>query len=406
MAVDPISPPQSRPEAEALDGADPLKDKRAAFDLPPGLLYFAGNSLGPPPSSATRALERAAEAWRARLVGGWNDENWIDLARETGARIAPLIGVEKDDVIVADSVSVNLFKLAGALIAERPGAVAIERGEFPTDGYIAEGLAMISDAPYLIVEPEDRPESLRVLIKSAVNYATAEIADIAAEEARAASAGYAVIWDLSHAAGVVALDLSQEGARYAVGCGYKYLNGGPGAPSYLYVARDAAARLVSPLPGWMGHAAPFDFDARYAPAPGAERFACGTPPILSLAAFSGALDVFDGVAPAALERKARALSDLFLARAAALGFEVACPVIGARRGGHVSLSRANGYEIIRALIEDRVIGDFRPPDRLRFGCSPLPLRFVDVWDACDRLADIIENERWRDPRYAVRRNVT
>ena len=400
---------ESRADAETLDAHDPLGARRAAFDLPDGVVYLDGNSLGPPTRAALDRLARAAgDEWARGLIRSWNDANWIELPRKAGAKIARLIGASPEDVIVSDSVSANIFKIAGALLSERGGAVAVYANEFPTDGYILEGLSRLSGAPLRRIAAGEDPfaRDARVLIVSAVDYRSARIADMAGLERQARDAGAAVIWDLSHATGLLNLDLAGAGARYAVGCGYKFLNGGPGAPAYLYVRNDAAEALRQPLSGWMGHAEPFAFRGDYHPAPGVARFACGTPPILSLAALDAALDIFEGLNLRDVEEKARRLGDLFLRRAPGMGLETASPPVGERRGGHVSLAYEHGYEVVQALIARNIIGDFRAPDLMRFGFSPLYLRYVDVWDAADALQDVLDTEEWRKPEFAARRAVT
>ncbi len=401
---------KSRHDAEALDAADPLAPLRDQFDLPEGVIYLDGNSLGPPPRAALKRIsETAKDHWGRDLIKSWNTAGWIDLPKRCGAKIAALIGADGDDVIVCDSTSVNIFKLASALIKGRGGALAYEHDEFPTDGYILQGLAAMSGAALLELNrpsPETAfADNVSVLIKSAVHYKTAVIADIPAWERAAEKAGAVIVWDLSHAGGVIDLNLKADGARYAVGCGYKYLNGGPGAPAYVYVEHDAANRLAQPLSGWMGHARAFEFAGDYAPAAGVKRFACGTPPILSMASLDAALEVYDGVDMSAVERKAKALGDIFLARAQRLGLDTVSPGIDERRGGHVSLKFADGYAVVQALIARGVIGDFRTPDLMRFGFAPLYLRYADIWDAADALEDIIKSESWRSPEFATRKAV-
>ena len=235
---------------------------------------------------------------------------------------------------------------------------------------------------------------------------TAAIADIAAWERTASEQGVAIIWDLSHAAGIIDLNLKKDGARFAVGCGYKFLNGGPGAPGYTYVANETIVDLVQPLSGWMGHASPFDFADDYIPAHGIERFACGTPPILSMVALDAALDAYDGVSMSAVEKKSRALGDMFISLCVELGLETISPPLGERRGGHISLPHPNGYAIMQALIARGIVGDFRPPDLMRFGYSPLYIRYTDIWDAASALKTILQDEIWRDPAFAERKKVT
>ena len=393
--------------ARALDRADPLRGFAAEFDLPPGVIYLDGNSLGPPPRRALAALRKAAERdWGVGLIRSWNEAAWIDLPNRAGAKIAALIGADGDEVIACDSVSVNLFKLASALIASRPGAaLAVEAGEFPTDQYVLEGVARMTGAPLVrIADGAKPPPETGVLVRSLVHYRTADIRDMAAAEQEAAASDCDIIWDLSHAAGLVAVDVRRAGARYAVGCGYKFLNGGPGAPAFVYVARDAAGALAQPVSGWMGAAAPFEFASAYRPAAGVSRFAAGTPPILSLAALDAALEVFAGADLRRLEEKARALGDLFLARTEHLGLPpLPAP---ARRGGHVCLQSPHGHQIMQALIARGVIGDFRAPDLLRFGFSPLFLSFEDVWRAAEILNNVLATEEWRKPEFARRGKVT
>jgi len=396
----------TREEADALDRDDPLRGLRAAFDLPGGVLYLDGNSLGPPPRAALAAARACAEEeWRRGLIRSWNEAGWIDLPKRAGAKIARLIGARAHDVIVCDSVSVNLFKLAGALLARRPGrTLAVLGDEFPTDQYVLEGLAALTGAPLRrLREGEAFPER-SVVVRSLVHYKTAAVADMAATERAAAACGADLIWDLSHATGVLALDLSRDGARFAVGCGYKYLNGGPGAPAFLYARADEAAALRQPIAGWMGAKAPFDFSSVYEPAGGVARFAAGTPPILSLSALDAALDIFDGLDLLSLERKAQALGDLFLAAGEAAGL---IPIrVAGRRGGHVAFQHPDGYAIVQALIARGVIGDFRAPDILRFGFSPLYLSYADVRRAGEILQAVAAGGEFRDPAFARRATVT
>jgi len=403
--------PATREEAESFDADDPLRSLREEFDLPEGVIYLDGNSLGPPPKGTLRRLRETGETqWARGLIKSWNDAGWIDLPRSCGAKIARLIGAGEDEVLIADSVSVNIFKLAAALSAGTSGAIAYHSDEFPTDGYILQGLSKLTGALLKRLAPNATesalPAGVRVIVKSVAHYKTAAIADIAAWEQAAAQKGAAIVWDLSHAAGLLDINLKQAGARYAVGCGYKYLNGGPGAPAFVYVDRDAAEKLEQPLSGWMGHAAPFDFSENYAPAPGTARFACGTPPILSLSALDAALDLFAGVEMTAIEAKAKTLGDFFLTRCVGLGLESVSPPPSERRGGHVSVRFEHGYEAMQALIAHGVIGDFRTPDLMRFGFSPMFLSYRDIWDAAETLKNILETQEWREKKYSARRKVT
>ena len=403
--------PQSREDAIALDASDPLANAVDSFVLPEGLIYLDGHSLGPSSRQALDAVDRAAkEEWTNGLIRSWNDADWIDLPRTVAAKIARLIGAPEDDVIVCDSVSVNLYKLAAAALDRVPvKRLIVDGDEFPTDQYIAQGLCRQTGAEFIRVRQHDLEDALAkggVLIKSVVNYRTAAVESVAELERVAASAGSLIVWDLSHGTGCIDLSLARDGAKLATGCTYKYLNGGPGAPAYVYVDRSLSSDLHNPLPGWFGHADPFAFDPDYRPVDGVARFAAGTPGVLSLRALDGALDVFDRVSVEALSAKARALGDLCLSRARQLGLETISPGIGEARGGHVSLLHTDGYAIVQALIARNIIPDFRAPDAMRFGFSPLQVRFVNVWDAMEALQDILETEEWKQPRFSVRSKVT
>ena len=402
--------PASRADAQAMDAQDPLRALRDHFDLDDNLIYLDGNSLGAPPKTALARLHHTAEVeWKRDLIKSWNTAGWMDLPKTCGAKIASLIGVLPDDVIIADSVSINIFKIASALWSASGGAVAYIDGEFPTDGYILQGLAHLTGARLMKLpddEPDAIPSAVKILVKSVVHYKTAAIADIDTWERVAVQNGVSIIWDLSHATGILNLALKDAGARYAVGCGYKFLNGGPGAPAYLYVDKAAANKLTQPLSGWMGHAKPFDFADGYAPSDGVGRFACGTPPILSLCALDAALDVFKEVSMATVEAKAAMLGDILLAQCTTPGLKTISPAVGQKRGGHISFHHENGYEIAQAMIAKNVVGDFRAPAVLRFGFSPLYIRYTDIWDAAVILKDILTGEKWREPAFAKRQAVT
>lgn len=402
--------PTSRADAVECDRADPLAARQGLFNLPDGIAYLVGHSLGPPPATAGARLNAAMQDWQSDLVRSWNSAGWIDMAERTGGQIAALIGAEPGEVIVADSVSVNLFKLAAAALPlARRYVLFVEEDEFPTDQYIAAGLAGVSGAEVRRLPSGGTFDALKaggVYLKSAVNYRSAEVADIAAHEREASAHAALILWDLSHATGVLDLALKDDGARLAAGCTYKYLNGGPGAPAFVYAAHDIAGLLRTPLPGWMGHAAPFAFDGGYTPREGAARFASGTPPILSLAALSGALEAMDGAPLSALQTKARALGAMAIARTQAMGLEVLSPLEDAKRGGHVSVRIAEGYPVVQALVARGVMADFRAPDTVRFGFSPLFLRYAAVWDALDALADILASKSWDQPQFHARSKVT
>ncbi|WP_294324496.1 kynureninase [uncultured Sphingomonas sp.] len=403
--------------ARARDAADPLAPMRARFALPAGKIYLDGNSLGVLPQRTMARMERVVtREWGQDLIGSWNAHDWIGAPLRIGDRIAPLIGAAAGEVAVADSTSANLFKLLAAAIAARPGRRTIlsEPGNFPTDLYVASGVADFMGATLKTV-PADRiveaiDDDVAVVLLTHVHYKTARRLDMATITAAAHAAGALTLWDLSHSVGAVPVDLNDAGADLAVGCGYKYLNGGPGAPAFLFVAGRHHARLRSPLSGWMGHSTPFAFDDGYDPAPGIARFLCGTPPILGLAALEEGLALFEEVDFTAVTAKSVALSTLLIERVeercAAFGLELATPRDPAARGSHVSFRHPHAYALCQALIEDGVVGDFRAPDILRFGLTPLYLGYADVWQAVEKLHDILEQRRWDDPRFRVAMRVT
>ncbi len=401
-------------EAQALDAADPLRPWRERFHLPEGLIYLDGNSLGALPKAVVaRQNEAVAREWGESLIRGWNAHDWIGAPQRVGAKIAPLIGAKPHEVIVCDSTSVNLFKLilAAAKLSERP-VILSEAGNFRTDLYVAEGAAELLGRRLEAVAREALEarigDDTNLLLLTHVHYKSGARFDMAALTARAREAGARTLWDLSHSTGAAPLALNRDGVELAVGCGYKYLNGGPGAPAFLYV-EEALQELLTPmLRGWMGHAAPFAFDDEYRPAPGLDRFLVGTPPVLGLAALETALDAFDGVTMDQLWAKSVALFDLFQRLVAAHCPELACvtPAEPEQRGSHISFAHPHAFEICQALIAAEVIGDFRAPDVLRFGLTPLYLGFEDIWRAVDRLREIMASERWRDPKFAVRGKVT
>ncbi len=413
-----MSPVLTRAACAALDEQDPLAFTRARFVLPPGVIYLDGNSLGALPVPTAEALARqTTKAWGEGLIRSWNNAGWIDAPARIGGRIARLIGAAADEVVVTDSTSVNLFKLASAAVALRPGRRVIlsESGNFPTDLYMLQGLCeQLGGAVELRCVPRDRiaealDDTVAVLVLTHVHYTSGEMFDMAALTARAHAAGALTLWDLSHSTGAVPVDLTGTGADLAVGCGYKYLNGGPGAPAFAFVARRYQAGLRQPLSGWMGHAAPFAFVDDYQPAEGIGRVLCGTPSVLAMTALDCGVSTFDGVEMADVRAKSMALSGLFLdlleARLPGV-FELVSPRNAAHRGSHVSLAHPDGYPIMAALIAAGVIGDFRAPDRLRFGFTPLYLSYADIFDAVEILVRIMQADSWRDPRFAVRQAVT
>jgi kynureninase len=405
-----------RDEAEALDQRCALAFTRARFRLPDKLIYLDGNSLGALPMAAPDRLAGVIGGeWGTDLIQSWNTAGWIDAPARVGAAIAPLVGVGADEVTVADSVSVNLFKLLAACLHLRPGrrVILTEPGNFPTDLYVAQGLAALVPGVEVRAVPADGLASVlgpevAVLMLTHVHYKWASIHDMAGLTAAAHAAGALTLWDLSHSAGAVEVDLAAAGADFAVGCGYKYLNGGPGAPAFLFAARRHHERIAQPLSGWMGHAAPFDFVDEYAPAPGMGRFLCGTPPILSLSALEAGLATFAGIAMADVAAKSRALSALLQARMAARApqLALASPADPAARGSHLVFRHPDAFAICQASIARGVVGDFRAPDLWRLGLTPLYTRYVDVWDAAEVAGDIIARGAWRDPAFARRAAVT
>ncbi|MEP7056652.1 MAG: kynureninase [Caldimonas sp.] len=427
---------RTRAECLALDAADALAPLRELFALPAGVIYLDGNSLGALPKATAARLDEVVRAeWGDGLIRSWNTAGWIDLPQRLGDRIAGLIGVGPGEVVVADSTSVNLYKVLSAALAltkaDAPERTVIvsERGNFPTDLYIADSVAREHGFELKLVERADLAahldDRLALLMLTHVDYRSGRMHRMAETTRAAHAAGALMVWDLAHSAGAVPVELmgggaKEEAADFAVGCGYKYLNGGPGAPAFVWAHPRHVARMdrdgsSQPLSGWLGHAAPFEFGPAYRPAAGIARFVCGTPPILSLAALECGLDVF-GAADAhggiaALRRKSIALGELVIeaveARCAGHGLELTTPRDPAERGSQVSFAHAHGgYAIVQALIERGVIGDFRAPDLLRFGFAPLYTRHVDVWDAVEHLGQVLDRGEWCEPRYARRSLVT
>ena len=412
---------QSLESALARDAEDRLAPHRDAFALPDGVIYLDGNSLGALPRNvAARVASTLEGEWGHGLIRSWNEAGWIDLPARVGARIAPLIGADPACVVAADSTTVNLFKTVSAALALRPDRrrIVTETRNFPTDIYIAEGVIRQCGGRHELVHAADADAVIdcldadtAVLMLSHVNYRDGAIHDMARLTRAAHEAGALVIWDLAHSAGVLPLDLARCGVDFAVGCGYKFLNGGPGAPAFLYAAARHHGGFAQPLSGWFGHADPFGFDPHYRPAGDITQYLCGTPPVISMVALEAALGLWDKVDLRDVHAKSQALTDFFIelveARCAGHGLTLVSPRDAARRGAQVSLSHPTaGYAIISALIADGVIGDFRAPDILRFGFAPLYTRFADVWHAVDRLAAILDGRLWDRPEFHARRTVT
>jgi kynureninase len=394
-------------ETRDLDRTDPLADIRDRFVLPDGVIYLDGNSLGPLAKAArARIAEVVEREWGQGLIRSWNEAHWIEAPLRVGDKIARLIGARPGEVVVADSTSVNLHKLLVAALRARPGRMTIlsETGNFPTDLYVAEGAAAaVSGARVKVVEPAAVETAIdtdtAVVLITHVHYKTAARRDMARLTASGHSAGALMLWDLSHSVGAVPLDLSACEADLAVGCGYKFLNGGPGAPAFLYVAERHQELLTPTLTGWMGHAAPFDFSDDWRPAAGIARFLTGTPPIVGLAGLEAGVDLALEVDGSALSRKGEALWNLFAelmeTRLAGQGFGLLTWRDPALRGSHIAYAHPEGFRIMQALIARGVIGDFREPDVVRFGLTPLYLSFEDIWRTVEILAQIMDEGAWK-----------
>jgi kynureninase len=405
------------PEARAadFDTADPLGAYRARFTLPEGVIYLDGNSLGALPKATPAALARVVEAeWGEGLIRSWNSAGWFDTAARIGAKIAPLIGAAPHEVIACDSTSVNLFKLIAAALAMRPGrkVVLSEPGNFPTDLYMIAGLEAQGLAERRLAERDRLAQALTsdvaLLMLTHVHYKTGALHDMAALTRAAHDAGALVLWDLSHSTGALPVDLNGVEADFAVGCGYKYLCGGPGAPAFAFVAARHQAGLQQPLTGWFGHAAPFAFADDYAGAPGIERLQCGTPPVLGLAALEVGVDLIAEIRVARLYAKSQALSEFFLESLMAhdVALEMVSPPRASDRGSQLSFRHPHAYAICQALIARGVIGDFRAPDILRLGFAPAYLSFADMAAAARHLAEVLASEEWQRPEFNQRAAVT
>ena len=425
-------------DCRALDAQDPLRKLRDLFTIPPGVIYLDGNSLGVMPAAApARVAAAVTQEWGEGLIRSWNSAGWFGLPQKLGNMIASLIGARPGEVVATDSTSVNLYKVLSAALhiaaqdAPQRRVIVSERSNFPTDLYIAEALCRERGYRLQLIEPEEIRSALTpevaVLMLTHVNYRTGAMHDMAAVTAAAHAAGALMVWDLAHSAGAVPVDLHGAGADFAVGCGYKYLNGGPGAPAFVWVHPRHAERFWQPLAGWWGHAAPFEFTPEYRPAPGVTRYLCGTQPILSLTALECGLDTLLAAQPlggmAALRKKSLALTDLFIAlveeRCAGHGLTLVTPRAHAQRGSQASWSCQSGaYAIVQALIARGVIGDFRAGDRstsparagsqdiLRFGFTPLYIGFEEVWQAVGHLQQVLESAEWQRPEFNQKHAVT
>jgi kynureninase len=405
-------PPITRADCEELDRADPLRTFRDRFHLPSGLIYLDGNSLGAMPKSVPARIARLLEQeWGDDLIRGWTKDGWMELPHAVGTKIGSLIGAGEDETVVADSTSVNLFKVLGAALRLRPDRRVIlsERTNFPTDLYIAQGLASMMGSGYALrtverseIEAALGPDIAVVMLTHA-DYRTGRLWDMRRITTLAHQVGALTAWDFSHSVGVVPLDFDGDEADFAVGCGYKYLCGGPGAPAFLTIARRHLRRVAMPLTGWLGHAEPFAFESSFRAAEGIARARVGTPPILSLVALEVGVDLVREATVPALRAKSIRQTELFAALAAqeldGFGFALASPAAADERGSQVSLRHERGWPITQALTAANVIGDFRAPDIVRFGFAPLYVRCVDVWDAVATLKRIMQERQWDQPQF-------
>jgi kynureninase len=421
-------------DCRALDAQDPLRTLRQQFILPEGVIYLDGNSLGVlPKTAAARVAEAVTAEWGQGLIRSWNSAGWFELPQRLGNKIARLIGAAPGEVVATDSTSINLYKVLSAALhiaaqdAPARKVIVSERSNFPTDLYIAEALCRERGFRLQLVEPEEITAALTaevaVLMLTHVNYRTGAMHDMAAVTSAAHAAGVLTVWDLAHSAGAVPVDLNAAKADFSIGCGYKYLNGGPGAPAFVWVNPKHADRFWQPLAGWWGHAAPFAFTPDYKPAAGISRYLCGTQPILSMTALECGLDTVLAAEAMggmqALRKKSLALTDLFIQlveqRCAGHGLGLATPREHAQRGSQVCLTKTEGaYAIVQALIARGVIGDFRAGDGgtgkhldiLRFGFTPLYIGFEDVWDAVEHLKQVLETAEWQKAEFNQKHAVT
>lgn len=411
-----------RKRAEQLDAADGLAMKASLFNLPRGTIYLDGNSLGPPPHGVMDRLTRVAgQEWGVDLITSWNKNGWMGFAQRIGAKIGGLVGAGPDAVRACDSTSVNVIKVLSAALTLRPGrkVVISERGNFPTDLYVAnrllEGLGQGHELRLIDDAETDLDAALgddvAVVMLTQTDYRSGRKLDMKSVTEAIHGAGALALWDLCHSAGAFEVNLEADGADFAVGCGYKFLNGGPGAPAFLYVAEEHREAGKSILAGWLGHAAPFAFTPEYEPAAGVDRYIIGTAPILSMAALETALEAFDGVTSSQIQEKTSGLGAFFMDVVEALvpselGLTLASPREDARRGAQVSYHHPDGYAVMQALIARGVIGDFRAPDIVRFGFAPLYLSYADMVDAAEILADILVTGSWDRPEFKTRAAVT
>ncbi len=411
---------QSKSSAQALDQNDLLAPLRERFFLPEGVIYLDGNSLGALPKGVAERVQQAIQIeWGVGLIRSWNDADWYPAPLRVGQKIARIIGAKAHEVVACDSTSVNLYKALVAALKLRPNrkTMICERGNFPTDAYIVASVAEQFGVDVVFAEQAEVVAAIRAagsdlaLVQlTQVNYKTGRIYDMADVSAQTQAQGGLVIWDLAHSAGVLDVRLNECNVDFAVGCGYKYLNGGPGAPAFVYVREDLLATIQQPLQGWHGHKAPFAFTHEYEPHPGIDQMLVGTASQLGLLAFEKALEAYDGVSLSAVRAKSMALGDFFIRlideHLAEFGFGLASPRAAQDRGSQVALTHPQGYAIMQAVIARGVIGDFRTPDILRFGFAPLYVRFVDLWEAVNILKVVMQGRLWDRPEYLHQKAVT
>ena len=408
-----------RSELEALDQSDPLAAFRDEFFLPEGVIYLNGNSLGAMPLAAAERARRVVEReWAEGLIGSMNTAGWYELPSTLGRKIAPLVGAQPHEVVLTDATGINLYKIMAAALKMQPErrVVVMEGSNFPTNNYVVQGLLEELDKGHSIRFAEADEimdaidEDVAAICITHVHYKSGNILDMQAMTEKAHAVGAAAVWDVCHSAGAMPLDLNGCNVDFAVGCTYKYINGGPGAPSLLFAADRHHGKYMQPLTGWYSHAAPFAFERDYRPAAGIRQMLSGTQPTASLSMAECGIDIMLRADMQAIRNKSMRMTDLFIelveSRCGGYGFELVSPRAAEHRGSQVSFHKDNGYSIVRALHDSGVVCDYREPGNMRFGFAPLYIRYVDVWNAVDRLHDVLSSEAWKDERYQVRAAVT
>ena len=407
-------------ELQQLDRDDPLRNYRSLFHLPEGVIYLDGNSLGPAPKEVFKKMEKVLrQEWAEDLIRSWNNAGWWELTDRLGSMVAKLIGADDNEVVVCDTTSVNLHKVLHAALSLKPGRnkVIAEADCFPSDLYVLEGVKSLHPDLEILLEgrdgssiPEMLDEQVAAVLINHVDYRSGIIRDMENLTRQVQEFGGLAVWDLSHSAGIFPVQLNRCRVDFAVGCTYKYLNGGPGAPAYLYAASRHHAACNQPLSGWFGHARPFDFERHFDPDSGIRRFVCGTQPILSLRALQSGLEIYQDVSLQQVREKSMALTDLFIMllknECAAWELEIISPEDASQRGSQVAVSHPQGYAVMQALISRGVIGDFRAPNLMRFGFAPLFLSYQDIHDAVKQLKQILESEEWNQEAFLQKSKVT